>query len=315
MNERSKLLSETSDRLIAIINQARSSFDKIGESEWLKRPAPGKWSKKEILGHLTDSAANNHLRFVRAQLAEIEYVSFAYEQDFFVKSQNYQDYPTVELISLWHSYNHLLAHVIRNADPSRLSVSCKIGRYEPAPLSFLITDYADHLKHHVDDILLKRYPMQTDTEIQIVHYKPEHRTRFKEINEQWITKSFVMEEEDIKTLEDPESYILKNGGRIYIALYKGEAAGTCAYLNFGNHTYEMIKMAVDEKFRGLKIGKVIGEYSMQEMRSSGAKTVFLYSNTKGSAVAINLYRNLGFKEIPLGNSEFQRADIKMEIHF
>jgi ribosomal protein S18 acetylase RimI-like enzyme len=151
-------------------------------------------------------------------------------------------------------------------------------------------------------------------EIKIVHYKPEHRQRFKEINEQWITKGFVMEEEDIRTLDDPESYILKNGGAIYIALYKDQVAGTCAYLNFGNESYEMIKMAVDEKFRGLKIGRVIGEYSLRDMKKRGAKHIFLFSNRKGSVAAINLYRSLGFKEIDLGQSEFQRADIKMEMY-
>ena len=151
--------------------------------------------------------------------------------------------------------------------------------------------------------------------IEIVEYKPEHQARFKQINEQWITRSFVMEEEDIKTLDDPEEYILKNGGRIFIALCDGMPAGTCAYLNMGNNIYEMIKMAVDEKFRGLKIGSRIGKESVQKIKELGARSIFLFSNTKGSPIAIELYRKLGFKEIPLGNSEFQRADIKMELVF
>ena len=110
--------------------------------------------------------------------------------------------------------------------------------------------------------------------IQIVEYLPEHRQRFKEINVQWITRSFEMEEEDIKTVDDPEGYILKGGGKIFIALYNNEVVGTCAYLNFGEHLYEMIKMAVDEKFRGLKIGKIIGEVSLQKMKAYGAKKYF-----------------------------------------
>jgi len=154
-----------------------------------------------------------------------------------------------------------------------------------------------------------------ENKIKIVEFLPEHRSRFKEINVQWITKSFVMEEEDVKTIDDPEGYILKDGGKIFIALYNGEVVGTCAYLNFGNNEFEMIKMAVDEKFRGLKIGKIIGEISLQKMKEYGAKRIFLFSNTKGSATAVQLYHKLGFKEIPLGNSEFQRADIKMELIF
>jgi ribosomal protein S18 acetylase RimI-like enzyme len=151
--------------------------------------------------------------------------------------------------------------------------------------------------------------------IQIVEYLPEHRQRFKEINVQWISRSFVMEEEDIKTVDDPEGYILKGGGKIFIAIYNTEVAGTCAYLNFGNNEFEMIKMAVDEKFRGLKIGKIIGEESLKKMKAFGAKKIFLFSNTKGSATAVALYRKLGFTEIPLGDSEFQRADIRMELIF
>ncbi|HKC68269.1 MAG TPA: GNAT family N-acetyltransferase, partial [Bacteroidia bacterium] len=137
--------------------------------------------------------------------------------------------------------------------------------------------------------------------------------RFKEINVQWITRSYVMEEEDIKTVEDPEGYILKGGGKIFIALYKDYAVGTCAYLNLGNGEYEMIKMAVDENYRGLKIGKQIGKISVQKIKELKPKKIILFSNRKGSAKAIEMYHKLGFVEVPLGTSEFTRADIRMEI--
>jgi ribosomal protein S18 acetylase RimI-like enzyme len=152
-------------------------------------------------------------------------------------------------------------------------------------------------------------------DITIVEYAPEHRIRFKEINEQWITRLYVMEEEDIKTVEDPENYVLKGGGRIFIALYKGYPVGTCAYLNMGEDVYEMIKMAVDEDFRGLRIGRRIGEESVQAIKEMGAKKIILFSNTTGSAKAIEMYRKLGFTEVPLGTSEFIRANIKMELVF
>ena len=151
--------------------------------------------------------------------------------------------------------------------------------------------------------------------VEIVEYRPEHRQRFKEINVQWITRRYVMEEEDIKTVDDPEGYVLKVGGKIYIALYKGYPVGTCAYLNLGNNEYEMIKMAVDEDYRGLKIGKRIGAESVERIRELGAGKIILFSNRKGSATAIELYHKLGFTEVPLGISEFTRADIRMEIIF
>lgn len=152
-----------------------------------------------------------------------------------------------------------------------------------------------------------------ETNIQIVEYTHEHRARFKEINVQWITTSYVMEEEDIKTVEDPEGYILKGGGGIFVATYKGYPVGTCAYLNLGEGVYEMIKMAVDEEYRGWKIGKKIGEVSVQAIKEMGARKIILFSNRKNSAAAIQLYHKLGFTEVPLGTSEFIRADIRMEM--
>jgi ribosomal protein S18 acetylase RimI-like enzyme len=157
--------------------------------------------------------------------------------------------------------------------------------------------------------------METSHDIHIVEYLPQHRLRFREINEQWITRSYVMEEEDIKTVEDPETYILKDGGKIYIALYKGHPVGTCAYLNMGDKVYEMIKFAVDEDYRGLKIGKILVEESVESIKQLGADKIILFSNKGGSAKAIEMYYKMGFKEIPLGNSEFARADIKMELVF
>jgi ribosomal protein S18 acetylase RimI-like enzyme len=157
--------------------------------------------------------------------------------------------------------------------------------------------------------------METSHDIHIVEYLPQHRLRFKEINEQWITRSYVMEEEDIKTVEDPETYILKDGGKIYIALYKGHPVGTCAYLNMGDQVYEMIKFAVDEDYRGLKIGKILVEESVESIKQLGADKIILFSNRKGSAKAIEMYYKMGFQEVPLGTSEFARADIKMELVF
>ena len=155
--------------------------------------------------------------------------------------------------------------------------------------------------------------LKEKNDVMIVEYKQEHQVRFKEINQQWITRSFVMEEEDVITLENPFEHVIKNGGKIFIALYRGYAVGTCAYLNMGNDIYEMIKMAVDENYRGLKIGLTIGEYSIQKIKELGAKKIMLFSNTEGSSVAIQLYRKLGFIEVPLGDSEFQRANIRMEM--
>jgi putative acetyltransferase len=150
-------------------------------------------------------------------------------------------------------------------------------------------------------------------EIEIIEYQSRYQPRFKAINEQWIKRSHVLEEEDIRTLEDPEGYVIKNGGRIFLALYQEKIVGTCAYLNFGQGEFEMIKMAVDEAYRGLGIGSALCRVTISRMRGYGAKKIILFSNTIGSRIAIELYKKLGFKAVPLGNPEFKRADIRMEL--
>src|SRR5688500_18861333 len=109
-----------------------------------------------------------------------------------------------------------------------------------------------------------------DPIIKIVDYSPAHKKRFIEINEAWITKDYVLEELDKKELYNPEENILKGGGAILIALYDNEPIGTCALVNMGNNIYELIKMAVDEKARGLKIGRLLGEKTIEKAKELGA---------------------------------------------
>ena len=149
--------------------------------------------------------------------------------------------------------------------------------------------------------------------LTIVEYSEKYKKDFYRINEAWIRQRFYMEEIDEKVLSDPGKYILQPGGTILIALYKGKAAGTCALTNEGNGVYELTKMGVDEKYRGLKIGYWLGIKTIEKGKSSGAKKIILHSNTKNSAEAIELYKKLGFKEVPLGHAEWARADIKMEL--
>jgi len=152
-----------------------------------------------------------------------------------------------------------------------------------------------------------------ENNIRIVDFKPQYKQAFIEINEAWISKDYVLEELDKKELYNPEENILRGGGAILIALHNNEPVGTCALVNTGNHTYELIKMAVAEKARGLKIGRLLGIETIAKAKSLGAKKIILYSNTKFSGIAVQLYYKLGFKKVPLGNTEWQRADIKMEL--
>jgi N-acetylglutamate synthase-like GNAT family acetyltransferase len=152
----------------------------------------------------------------------------------------------------------------------------------------------------------------TQAAVQILNFEPQHAGMFRSLNEEWITRYFVMEEADYKSLSNPESYIIAKGGFILMASYRGEIVGTCALINDGDGVYELAKMAVAPKVQGLKIGKLLGETIIQKAREAGATKVYLVSNRR-LETALNLYRRLGFVEVPMPPSIYERADIKMEL--
>ena len=114
--------------------------------------APGKWSRKQVLGHLIDSAANNHQRFVRLQLVpRIDLPG--YDGDGWVRVQRYQERPWAELINLWLAYNVQLGELIRSVDQKTLHHVWHTPNGEDLTLEFLMRDYLVHLRHHIDQIL------------------------------------------------------------------------------------------------------------------------------------------------------------------
>ncbi|HEX4346442.1 MAG TPA: reverse transcriptase-like protein [Vicinamibacterales bacterium] len=117
--------------------------------EGVGRPADADgWSRKEIVGHLIDSAANNHQRFVRAQ-EKSPLVFPEYDQAAWVSSQDYNHREWTDLLDLWAAYNRHLAHVLDHMPASTQSVECRIGTKVPATLGWLAEDYLAHLRHHV----------------------------------------------------------------------------------------------------------------------------------------------------------------------
>jgi len=127
-----------------------------------RKPAPGKWSTKEIIGHLVDSAANNHARFVRAQLQD-DLIFPGYAQVEWVEAQRYQEAPWPDLAALWREYNLHIAHVIESMpDEVRLRVRPRHNLHEiawqtlppgvPATLDYFMRDYVAHLHHHLRQI-------------------------------------------------------------------------------------------------------------------------------------------------------------------
>ena len=116
-----------------------------------RHPAPGTWSPKEVLGHLIDSASNNHQRFVRAQETDALTLP-GYEQNHWVRSQGYDAAEWTHLIALWTHFNLHLADVIARIPADRYAVPCTIGGSKPVTLEFVIVDYLSHLKHHMAQI-------------------------------------------------------------------------------------------------------------------------------------------------------------------
>jgi hypothetical protein len=112
---------------------------------------PGGWSHKQVIGHLIDSASNNHQRFVRAALqASLEFPG--YDQGGNIRVQAVQDVDWPLLVTLWAAYNSYLAHVIAQLPTSKLETVCRIGSGEPVTLGFLVTDYLTHLIHHLNQL-------------------------------------------------------------------------------------------------------------------------------------------------------------------
>lgn len=111
----------------------------------------GHWSPKEILGHLIDSAANNHQRFVRGQLAG-ELISPGYAQNDWVKTERFNDRAWTDLVQFWLAYNRHLLHVMSHAAPDRLGTTVRVGDDDPVTLEFVMIDYVRHMKHHLEQL-------------------------------------------------------------------------------------------------------------------------------------------------------------------
>lgn len=122
----------------------------IASADFEHSPAPGKWSKKEILGHLIDSATNNHQRFVRVQFEDRPHIR--YDQNNWNTCSHYKTMDAHHLIEFWRLYNLHLAILIQQIPAAALSRECAVGD-QVYPLSFIIDDYVVHMEHHLKQIL------------------------------------------------------------------------------------------------------------------------------------------------------------------
>lgn len=145
-------MSQPAERLASILATTPLRLAAIPEEDAATPRDGGGWSKKQVLGHLIDSAANNHQRFVRAQLMA-SYQGPTYEQEKWVAAQSYAVENWTDLVQLWEFYNRHLLHIIRTMPEMPLTVPCTIADSAPVPLSEVISSYVDHMEHHLAQIL------------------------------------------------------------------------------------------------------------------------------------------------------------------
>jgi len=138
--------------LANLVQITASRLQSISEEESNATRGPGTWSRKQILGHLIDSAVNNLHRFVRAQQSE-EPRFPDYNQAFWVDRGGYHEESWTLLVQLWTALNTHLANVISRIHVDRLQTPCVIGSSEPLSLEFIVRDYVRHLRHHLEQIL------------------------------------------------------------------------------------------------------------------------------------------------------------------
>lgn len=144
-------MKELSERLLLVVQTAEPELRAVSDEESAQPVLRGGWSRRQVVGHLIDSASNNHQRFVRAMLADS--LDFpGYDQAGSVRVQAFQEASWPLLVGLWAAYNHMLAHVIVSIPVSKLGTVCCIGSDEPITLGFLAEDYVSHLVHHLKQI-------------------------------------------------------------------------------------------------------------------------------------------------------------------
>ena len=153
--------------------------------------------------------------------------------------------------------------------------------------------------------------MNIDNSVRIIPFSPDLKTEIKTLNLEWLQKYFKVEAKDEEMLSNPQEEIIDKGGMIFYAKYNHKIVGTISLLKIDQTTFELSKMAVSDGVQGLGIGQKLLEHCLEIAKQNGIKKLILYSNRK-LLPAIYLYTKFGFQEIPLEDSIYERADIKME---
>lgn len=137
-------------RLQCLINTIPEKLLAIPDEEFSYKPSPNKWSKKEIIGHLIDSATNNHHRFVRAQFEDVPKIT--YQQDNWVNVSRYNAMKGKHVINFWAMYNQHIIEVVKRIPEADMQRECNTGGESNVTLAWLIEDYVRHMEHHLGQL-------------------------------------------------------------------------------------------------------------------------------------------------------------------
>lgn len=153
------VLYNSINKILSILNEVPGKVKLIPQDEFTFKRSPEKWSKKEIIGHLCDSAVNNLSRFVRAQFEEEPFKIAPYAQDDWVKINHYNEMGTDELLNYWVSLNKQIVQIIANIPEEKLAVPIELGNAafredgSEKNLLWLIEDYVVHMEYHLKQIV------------------------------------------------------------------------------------------------------------------------------------------------------------------
>lgn len=148
--------------------------------------------------------------------------------------------------------------------------------------------------------------------IEIIQFEEKYAQVFKELNLYWLDLYHLTEQPDLDVLDNPVNTILEPGGYIFLAKEGDEIVGSAALIHEHDNMYELAKMAVTPAFQGKGISKLLIEKCMEKAKEVGASKLLLYSNSQ-LKTALKLYEKYGFVYIPVTDSPFATADVKMEL--
>ena len=149
--------------------------------------------------------------------------------------------------------------------------------------------------------------------LKIVPFNADYKSAFEHLNREWIEEYFVMEEEDLKTLQNPESYVMERGGEIFFAVLDGDVVGTAAMIQTSKGVYELAKMAVAKNMQGLGIGKKLLKRCIDFSKEKEAIEIFLITNDSLKP-ALNLYLSCGFVlNDQNDDNRYERGNTKMNL--